>query len=71
MVYDTFQSSNRTGGNVLNRKKDEKSIRFLALRALVVTVLVLLALMGFDRMNITAIGKDVSPTAVEQNIEQG
>ena len=55
---------------MLTPNDDERSIRFLALRALIVTVLVLFALMGFDKLNITAIGEDVSPTAVEQSVAQ-
>lgn len=41
----------------MNRK--EKSVGVLALRALVVTVLVLLTLVGLDRLHITSIGEDV------------
>lgn len=48
----------------------EKSIRFLALRALVVTIVVLLVLLGFDRLNITSIGEDVPRSAVEQCINE-
>lgn len=44
----------------------EKSIRFLALRALVVTAIVLLVLLGFDRLHITSIGEDIPQSAVEQ-----
>ena len=54
----------------MNQEKEEKSMRFLALRALVVTVLVLLALAGFRRLGITAAGNDVIPTAVEQSVQQ-
>lgn len=52
----------------MNQK--EKSIRFLALRALVVTGLVLLVLLGFDRLNITSIGEDIPRSAVEQVIDE-
>lgn len=44
----------------------EKSIRFLALRALVVTLIVLLVLEAFDRLHITSIGEDIPQSAVEQ-----
>lgn len=45
---------------------EEKSIRFLALRALVVIIIVLLVLVSFDRLNITSIGEDIPQSAVEQ-----
>lgn len=57
-----------SGGTALETK--EKSIRFLALRALVVTIVVLLVLLGFDRLNITSIGEDVPRSAVEQCINE-
>lgn len=50
-------------------KDDEKSLRFLALRALIVVVLVLLILSGLDRMGITSVAQASIPTPVEQSAE--
>lgn len=54
----------------LTPNDEDKSMRFLALRALVVTILVLVALTGFERLNITAIGEDITPAVVEQSVHQ-